>query len=731
MPVASIPSAALAEALALHRQGRLQEAEARYTGVLVKEPGNAAARYHLGLVRLQRGNLEGGIAALKPLLKSVPEHVEAHYNLGRAYSESGRHEQALSCFERAAALRPTLAEVQFYLGLTLAYMGRKEAALPPLQRAISLRPELAEAHHAHASVLNELGRYEPALRSFEKALALRPGFAEAHNGLGTALFGLNRLQEAAVQYREAIRLKPDYAEAYTGLSDVLRSLGDFQAAVECGEQAIRVRPGDAVAHVVLGQALTEQGKYQAALAALEQALVMQPDCAAAHGELGAMLHLWGRHAEARLHGDKALALAPHDSKAASVQLFYLHYDADISAADLALRHCGFADRFEAPLKAGWRPHANAPDPERALRVGFVSADFRQHPVGYFMADLLGSLKATGLELYAYATHWTADAMTERIQPLFDVWRECSMSDDALADQIRADGIDILVDLGGHTKGNRLLAFVRKPAPVQVSYLGYFDTTGLDAMDYILGNRWLLPEAEEEMYSEKPWHLPDAHLCFTPPDLPVAVGPLPAQAAGHVTFGCFNRIDKVNSRVVANWAQLLHVVPGSRLYLKSRALGDAAVAEHYRVQFAEHGIGAERLILEGESGFGEYLESYQRVDIALDPYPYNGGTTTVQAMWMGAPTLTLRGDRYAAHMGESILHAVDMPEWIARDEEDYVAKAASFARDIAGLSALRANLRDRLLASPICDAPGFARTLEETFRGMWRQWCKRPGNQQPC
>lgn len=727
MPVANNPSPELAEAQALHSRGQLQEAEARYSRILIREPGNVAARYQLGLARLQRGNLEGGVAALKPLLKSAPTHIEAHYNLGRAYSLLGRHAEALPCFERAAALQPNLAEVQFYIGISLASLGRREAALAPLQRAIGLQPKLAEAHHALASVLSELGRFEAARPLFEKALALSPGLAEAHNGLGAVLFGLGRLEEAAAQYRQAVQLKPDYVEAYTGLSDVLRSLGQFQAAAECCEQAIRIRPGDAVAHVVLAQALADQGRHQAALAALEQALVLQPDCAAAHGELGAMLHLWGRHGEARVHGDKALALTPDDSKAASLQLFYQHYDPALGAADLALRHHAFADRYEAPLKAGWRPHANAPDPERALRVGFVSADFRRHPVGYFMADLLGGLKATGLELYAYATHWVPDAMTERIKPQFAVWRESNMGDEALAAQIRADGIDILVDLGGHTKGNRLLAFACKPAPVQVTYLGYFDTTGLESMDYILGNRWLLPEAEEGLYSEKPWRLPDAHLCFTPPDLQVAVGPLPAAEMGHVTFGCFNRIDKVNSRVVANWAKLLLAVPGSRLYLKSKALGDAAVAEHYRRQFAEHGIGAERLILEGESGFEEYLESYHRVDIALDPYPYNGGTTTVQAMWMGVPTLALQGDRYVAHMGESILHAVGMPEWIAKDEEDSVAKAASFAGDLIGLAALRANLRDRLLASPVCDATGFARKLEEAFRGMWRQWCERQGD----
>jgi predicted O-linked N-acetylglucosamine transferase (SPINDLY family) len=244
------------------------------------------------------------------------------------------------------------------------------------------------------------------------------------------------------------------------------------------------------------------------------------------------------------------------------------------------------------------------------------------------------------------------------------------------------------------------------------------------MDYILGNRWLLPEAEAHLYTERPWRLPDAHLCFTPPHVQAEVGPLPARQKGHVVFGCFNNVLKVNLEVIACWARVLHSVPESRLFLKDKAFGNASMVEHYQGLFAGHGVGAERLILEGYSSFEEYLNSYNRVDIALDPFPYNGGTTTVQSLWMGVPVLVLQGDRYVAHMGESILHAMNLPEWIAVDENDYVAKAAAFGGDLPALAAVRAGLRERLLASPICDAPRFARNLEAAFRGMWQTWCEQ-------
>lgn len=723
MHVSSDPAALLAKAVELHRHGRLKEAQVLYAQILRLAPGNTQARYFESLLHLQAGETEAGIAGLRKVLKREPAHVDAHYNLGLAYQRLGKHDKALESFERVLALQPGNVEARFHQGLSYAGLARYDQARVCFEQVIARAPDLAVAHLNLGNALAELEWHKEACAAFEAALARQPDLAEAHNGLGAALVRLNRYEDAARHLREAIRLRPDMVEAYTGLSDVLRLMGQYEAALGCCEESLRIRPDDAAAHVVQGQAQIKLGRHREALAAFGRALEQQRDHAGAHNELGGVLHLWGRHAEATRHGLRALALAPGKDAMSSSQLFNLHYDPNFDAGALAARHRAFGERFEAPLQAAWAAHTNVPDPNRTLKIGFVSADFRNHPVGYFMADLVGALAKGDLELFAYATHKKGDTLTERIRPCFGVWRDVlRLDDDALANQIRADGIDILVDLSGHTEGNRLLTFARKPAPVQVTYLGYFNTTGLAAMDYILSNDWLLPSQEESLYTETPWRLPDAHLCFSPPDVKVEVSELPARRSGEVVFGCFNKIEKVNDKVIACWARILDAVPNSKLHLKAGGLADPAVADAWRNRLAGHGIPAARLILEGESGFENYLRSFNSIDIALDPFPYNGGTVTVHALWMGVPVLTLHGDHYVAHMGESILHSIGMPEWVAMDEDDYVAKAVAFSRDLDALATLRGSLRERLLASPICDALRFARNLEAAFRGMWAMWC---------
>jgi predicted O-linked N-acetylglucosamine transferase (SPINDLY family) len=358
-----------------------------------------------------------------------------------------------------------------------------------------------------------------------------------------------------------------------------------------------------------------------------------------------------------------------------------------------------------------------------LRIGFVSADFRRHPVGYFLENVLANLPKTSLCLVAYANQYRDDEVTDRLRHHFDEWRNIhSLTDDKVADQIREDGIDILVDLSGHTYGNRLLVFARKPTPVQVTYLGYFASTGLRSIDYFLVDRWQAPEEEELYYTETPFRLPGDHLCFTPPKLDIPIGPSPALSNGYVTFGNFNNLAKMNDAVVACWSDILESVPDSRLFLKSEQLDAKDIATSVYERFACCGINKDRLILEGKSSFEAYFASYQRVDISLDPFPYNGGTVTIQSLWMGVPVLTMFGDRHVSRNGTGIMHSIGMPEWIAHDKVDYVSRATQMADNLPPLVTLRANLRECLLASSLCDAPLFALNLEKSFRTMWRRWC---------
>jgi len=717
----------LEEALGLHQAGRIREALGRYGRILTRQPGNFLARYHQGLARLQLGELEAGARALEQAVKLKPDHPQARYDLGRALSLLGRHAQALPHFEHLVALAPDQAEARFYLGLTLAQLQRAEDALPHLERAAEMKPELAEVWHNLGGVLLDLGRHEAAVQAFERAVALQPGLADAHNGLGNALNKLARYKDACAAYKRAIALKGDFFEAFLGWGTALREMGQHKAARAAYEQALALRPEDADAHGMLGRVLKDMGLSREAIEHLKRALAAKPNLADAHCDLAGELYVWGRYEEGREHFETAIRLAPEATWPWSGLLFSLHFDPAVSAAELAALHRRFGERFETPLKPTWRPHDNTPDPERTLRVGFVSGDFRRHPVGYFMVEVMEALDHTRIQPYLYANQGQDDDYTARFKACAHVWREVKgLDDDALAAEIRADGIDILIDLSGHTAGERLMVFARKPAPVQVSYLGYFDTTGLSAMDYILGNAWVLPREEENLYSERPWRLPESHLCYSRPTVAVAVTSLPAKEQGQITFGCFNKFEKLNPKVAACWARVLQAVPGSRLYLKGKPLVDPVVAETVRNRFEDNGVPGDRLILEGVSGYQAYLESYHKVDIALDPWPYNGGTTTMDALWMGVPVLTLGGDRYVAHMSASILANAGLSDWIAADEDDYVAKAAAFAADLEGLARLRAGLRQRLLASPLCDASRFARHFEDALRGMWRQWCLQHG-----
>ena len=359
-------------------------------------------------------------------------------------------------------------------------------------------------------------------------------------------------------------------------------------------------------------------------------------------------------------------------------------------------------------------------------MGLLSGDLHDHPVGYFVEGILSQLTSNPsakLVLIAYHNHFYTDALTVRIKACCQGWHSTmGVSDEALSKRIRDDGIDILIDLSGHTARNRLPLFAWKPAPVQVSWLGYFATTGVAAIDYLIADPWTMPETEEAYFTEKIWRLPETRLCFTPPDVDVEVSPLPALSNDYITFGCFNNLAKMNDDVVALWARVLASVPGSRLFLKAKQFKDVSTQQNTIERFAAHGINADRLILEGFESREKYLAAYHRIDIALDPFPYPGGTTSVEGLWMGVPVLTLAGERFLSRQGVGILMNAGLSEWVAADIDDYVTRAMSHSAGLQRLAALRKGLRQQVLVSPVFDAPRFARHFEAALRGMWQEWC---------
>ena len=675
-------------ALGHHAAGRLAEAEALYRQVLQVQPEHGDALHLLGVIAHQRQQYELAQQLIGRALVSNPKAASYLVNLGNAQQAAGALDAALASYRQALALQPNFAEAHNNLGNALQALQQFEAAEACYRQALVCQAAYPEAYNNLGLALARQGRYEAALAAYRAALALDPGYPEPHNNLANALQALDQFEPALEHYRQALALRPTYAQAHNNLGTAWQELGHYQAAAECYQQALAVQPGFAEAHNNLGNTRSRQGDLPAALQHFREALALQPEFDLAHSNL----------------------------------LFHLNYHALSTPADYLQEASRFGARVarRAQPYAAW-PRARAADGQ-PLRVGLVSGDLHRHPVGYFLEDVLANLDPQQVSVTAYVTTPRRDEVTERIQAECSAWRSLVGHSDADAARlIHEDGIQILIDLAGHTADNRLPMFAWRPAPVQMAWLGYFASTGVAALDYILADAQVLPEHEQAHFVEQARRMPDCYLCFTPPAEPIEVGSLPLLHNGYVTFGCFNKLGKMNDAVVALWARVLHAVPGSRLLLKARELTFPELHAATLARFASLGIGAERLILEGHTPRADYLAAYRRVDMALDPFPFTGGTTTAEALWMGVPVLTRRGDRFVSHAGESLLGTAGLAAWIAADDAEYVALAQRWAGDVAGLAATRASLRAQLLASPLCDAPRYARHLTQILQQMWQDY----------
>ena len=602
-----------------------------------------------------------------------------------------------------------------------------------LEAEVDYRQFLQSSPH-HPEVLYNLGlisqatgRLDDAIALFRRVLALKPAFLQVHVSLGVALKNRGLPEEAAACYRRALALRPDNETALFNLGNLLSDQGIPDDAAACYEKILANRPDFIDAYNNLGALRNIQGRFSEAISCFRKALSLKPDFAEAEGNLGNSFSGLGRFDEAVACYRRTLQLKPDSFPAYSALLFCLQYQPSVMNSELFAEAREFGRRVEEPLASRIGGTAPARSREKRIKVGFVSGDLRNHPVGYFLEAVMRHLDRDSFSYTAYANQPLCDGLSERIRPCFDAWIPVlNLTDDQLASRIRDDGITILVDLSGHTKNNRLEVFARKPAPVQVTWLGYANTTGLQTIDYILADPVTLPPAEEPFYTEKVWRLPETYLCFTPPDATVALSPPPVTANGYVTFGCFHNPKKVNDRVIACWAGVLRAVPRSLLLFKQMLFDDPTERESLCRRFERFGIPPERLRFEGRSSRDDYLAAYGRIDCALDPFPFPGATTTCEALWMGVPTLTLRLPRgMYGHNGELIMKSVRLADWVAESEHDYVARVVRLTSDIEGLQELRLTLRRTLLESPLCDAPRFAANLEDAFRGMVRE--NREGN----
>ena len=604
------------------------------------------------------------------------------------------------------------------LGSSLQKQGKN--ALSAFQKTAELMHGDAEAHFNLGMVQKSLGQLADAVASYRRAVKLNPGYAEAHNNLGAALFEIGQVKEAVASYRRVIALKPDSAQAYNNLGSALYQLGQVNEAVACCRRAVELRPDFAEAYNNLGTFLKDLSQFEEAAASYRQALKLNPVNFKVHGNLGNLLLSIGKLDEAMASYRSALEIKPDLSEAHSNLLFVLNYSSS-HTPEYCLEQARQYGRIVAEKAvrrfSAWQCTAR---PER-LRVGLVSGDLRVHSVGHFLEGLLSHIDPARIELIAYPTQPREDELTARIRPVFSGWKPLyGKSDEDAARLIHADGVHVLMDISGHTALNRLPVFAWKPAPVQVTWLGLPYTTGMREIDYVLGDIQAIPPEHEHHFSETVWRLPDSYLCFSAPAYPVNVNPLPALSTGYATFGSFNNLTKMNDAVVELWARILLSLPNSRLYLKTSQLDDEDIREQTRRRFAASGIAPERLLLAGKLGsIADHLSEYNKIDVALDTFPYPGVTTSVEALWMGVPVLTLHGDRFLSLTATSVAHHAGLSDWVADDKDDYVAKAVAFTSDLERLAVLRAGLRKQVLASPLFNAPRFAHNLEEALWGMWQ------------
>ena len=636
------------------------------------------------------GRLEKAESLYRQVLLSRPNHPDALHLLGMLQYQLNRFDAAADLLRRAAAASPASAECRFNLGLALLAQGRWDDAIAALGDALSLRPHYAQAYNSLGTALQAKGQLSEAVAAYRQAVALRPETAGFWSNLGIALHAQSNAQEAVDAFRQALKLKPDYAEAYSNLG---RALGDVE------------RPGEA-------------------LAACQQALQLRPDFPEAMNNLANALRDMGRMDQAIATYRKALNLAPDDANIHGNLIYAMHFIPGDPAA-IFQEHLNWNRRHAAPFSYQIPQHDNDPSPDRRLKVGYVSPDFRQHSVGFFLQNLLAHHDPAAVEVFCYSDVARPDAATGRFQQVAHHWKPVvGVADAQVAQLITRDRIDILVDLAGHTAGNRLLLFACKPAPIQVTYCGYPDTTGLSTMDYRFTDAYADPPGVTEQYhSEQLVRLPRCFLCYAPLAEGPEVGPLPALASGRITFGSFNNLSKLSDATVGMWSAVLSAVPNSRLVMKGQGLTDAVAGQHVLERFAACGIAADRLELHSRiASPAGHLEMYHRIDIALDTYPYHGTATSCEAMWMGVPVITLAGQTHASRVGVSLLSNVGLEKLIAQTPEQYVQMAADLAKDLDALSALRSSLRQRLQASPLLDGPGFAREVEAAYRVMWRHWC---------
>lgn len=606
------------------------------------------------------------------------------------------------------------------LGVALLEQKRFQEAMAPIENTVRLQPQDPESHNNLGRACLTLGLLKKAEMAFLAATRIRVDNALAHEGLALVLLAQHRLPQALEACQRALAIDKHLPEVHCTLGDILLAQDKPDEAKACYRQSLQITPNFLASYQKLQTIYRDESAFTEVEALCRQVLAHSPNNLEARGDLGVILSSQGRLLEAMEAFRHALELRPSDIKIRGALLFCENYLSEKSSeqqlANARMFGAYATQKVSVPF-SHWRCD---PKPTR-LRVGLLSGDLLRHPVGYFIENVLAHTDPEKVEWVAYATQTDVDDLTRRLQEHIASWNVLvGFSDEECARRIQADGIHVLIDLSGHTRHNRLGAMAWRPAPVQVSWLGYFATTGLAEMDYILVDPNSVPASQRKNFTEQIFYLPETRLCFTPPTEAPLPSPLPAIENNYITFGSFQALSKINDQVLGVWARILADCPGAHLRLQNAALGDAQVVDGFHQRLAAQGIDINRVALHGKVPRSAYLSAYAEVDILLDTFPYPGGTTTCEALWMGVPTVALRGASMIANQGASLLAAAGFSDWVAENLDEYTALARKWAGNRQELAQLRLQMRERVQHAPLCDASRFCRHMENALWSMWRE-----------
>lgn len=676
----------------LHNQGQLAEAGKIYRAILAKEPDNPDVLHLLGVIAMRDQNFDTALESVNRAITINPKAPSFWVSLGKVHEHRGEFPQALAAYRQAAELQSSHIDAWFFSGNLQKNLGHTEEAIASYQQVLTLNPNHAATFNNLGNIYRDSGRFTEALACYLKGQQADPSLAELHVNMGNTYKDMNKPEEAVACYAKAIQVQPNSPDPYNNIGYILQRQGKLSAAVPYLMNALELQPNLAEVHHNLGNGFKDMGQFDRAIAHYRKALALKPRFPSAHANI----------------------------------LFAMNYDENAEQATMYAEALQWWEQQAAHL-ANQFTHHNSPQPARKIRLGYVSPDFCLHSVSFFFLPLLQAHDTSNFEIFCYSDVKMPDEMTTKLQTLADHWRSIAgMPDEAVARQIHSDGIDILVDLAGHTAENRLLVFARKPAPVQVSWLGYPNTTGVRTIDYRITDAIADPEGSADaLYTEKLVRLAHCFLCYSPPDTTPPISTLPATTNRRITFGSFNNITKTTEQVVEIWSAILGQVPDSRLVLKSTIFADPDCKNRYLGMFAKHGVPPERIDLKERTASTEdHLNLYNEIDIALDPFPYNGTTTTCEALWMGAPVIALRGNRHSARVSASILTHCQLTHLLAETREEYVTKAVALAQDLEALTKFRQNARNLMQGATLCNPKIFARDMESALRTMWTAWCNK-------